>query len=198
MLRQLVQEYITDKTINLYTDCYSEWFEPYRLKAQAILEIGIGTVIPNVLSTMYGQEYNQLPNYKPGNSLRVWQKYFQQAQIYGIDVQPDTQFVDERIQTMLCDSTNPQAVLKTMHEHGIGDDYFDIIIDDGLHTQEAQLCTLTNLFKYVRPGGLYVIEDILVDCDLYKHPENYSFYWKNCEFTIQRTHISGLIIITKR
>ena len=43
---------------------------------------------------------------------------------------------------------------------------FDVIIDDGLHTCEANVRFLTGSFEHVRPGGLYVIEDIrAIDLD---------------------------------
>jgi hypothetical protein len=37
---------------------------------------------------------------------------------------------------------------------------WDIIIDDGSHLPEHQLVSFTALFPFVRPGGVYVIEDI--------------------------------------
>jgi len=37
---------------------------------------------------------------------------------------------------------------------------WDIIIDDGSHVPRHQLITFTSLFPCVRPGGVYVIEDI--------------------------------------
>ena len=37
---------------------------------------------------------------------------------------------------------------------------FDIIIDDGSHWDECQQKTLQNLWKFVKPGGFYIIEDV--------------------------------------
>jgi hypothetical protein len=37
----------------------------------------------------------------------------------------------------------------------------DLIIDDGLHVEAAQIATLRNFFPALRPGGLYVVEDVL-------------------------------------
>lgn len=36
----------------------------------------------------------------------------------------------------------------------------DIIIDDGGHTMDQQLTSLQLLWKLIRPGGVYVIEDL--------------------------------------
>jgi hypothetical protein len=35
-----------------------------------------------------------------------------------------------------------------------------VIIDDGLHVFDANLSFLTGSLEHVRPGGLYVVEDI--------------------------------------
>jgi hypothetical protein len=37
---------------------------------------------------------------------------------------------------------------------------FDIVIDDGGHRMDQQRITLEHLWKIVRPGGYYVIEDL--------------------------------------
>ncbi len=37
---------------------------------------------------------------------------------------------------------------------------FDIIIDDGGHTMNQQKTSFLNLISLVRPGGIYVIEDL--------------------------------------
>jgi len=37
---------------------------------------------------------------------------------------------------------------------------FDIIIDDGGHTMNQQKTSFFNLISLVRPGGIYVIEDL--------------------------------------
>jgi hypothetical protein len=42
----------------------------------------------------------------------------------------------------------------------IGDQRFDLIIDDGLHTFEANSNTLFSAFKHLRDGGLYIVEDV--------------------------------------
>lgn len=42
------------------------------------------------------------------------------------------------------------------HPRGI----FDLIIEDGLHTVDAQQKTLLNFWPYLKKGGLYVAEDL--------------------------------------
>lgn len=111
-------------------------------------------MMPGVCSSMKGY----MPDtYKPGASHRAWNDYFVNSKIYGVDVQPDTQFEENNIKTMLCDSTDKNSVDEMMKGLNIK---FDIIIDDGWHWDSAQLKTLANFFPYLKEDGLYIIEDI--------------------------------------
>ena len=112
--------------------------------------------------------YGYAPDtYTPGTSLRAWRDYFPDAQIYGADLQPDTQFSDDRIRTYLCDSTSCQSVKELWSEHLRGV-FFDVIVDDGSHRSEDQLETLSNFYPMLRNGGFYFIEDIGESKDLYR------------------------------
>jgi SAM-dependent methyltransferase len=151
-LGDLFNTYGSDKDRNGYTPVYDSLFKHIRTDDIALLEIGIGTMIPGVQSSMVGYA---LPGYAPGGSLRAWRDYFVKGQIVGIDIQPDTQFTDDRITTALANSSDKSAL-----DAVLGDKTFDIIIDDGLHWDETQMATLRNLWDRVRPGGFYIIEDI--------------------------------------
>ena len=151
-LGTLFNTYGSDKDRNGYTPVYESLFKHMRTADIALLEIGIGTMIPGVQSSMVGYA---LPGYAPGGSLRAWRDYFVHGQIVGLDIQPDTQFTDDRITTGLADSSDKSAL-----DAVLGDKTFDIILDDGLHWDETQMTTLRNLWHRVRPGGFYIIEDI--------------------------------------
>jgi len=51
---------------------------------------------------------------------------------------------------------------------------WDIIIDDGSHIPRHQLVSFSALFPFVRPGGVYVIEDI--ESSYYDGPEDKGYY----------------------
>ena len=155
-LELIFRRYGTDKGRNGYAGVYECLFGRGRREVKSLLEIGIGTMIPGVHSSMVGFAQE---GYKPGGSLRAWRDFFPNATIYGMDVQPDTQFDDEEgIVTLLCNSTDRDQVSKVMGKL----DYakFDIIIDDGSHIMEDQFKTLRNLFPFVKGGGIYVVEDV--------------------------------------
>lgn len=46
--------------------------------------------------------------------------------------------------------------------HEIGKTGFDLIVDDGLHTFTARKTLFEASFDRLKPGGLYVIEDVSV------------------------------------
>lgn len=152
----LLNAHASDKqSQNGYAPIYHALFKHLRHAYVHLLEIGIGTVLPNVYCSMYGHD---LPGYRPGASLRAWRDYFTNpdSRIYGMDVQPDTTITDEpRIATMLCNSVDAQRV-----NEALLDKHFDIVIDDGSHIAEQQILTLKNIWPFLVAGGLYVIEDV--------------------------------------
>jgi len=162
-LRQLINHYGSDKNLNEYTPIYHSIFNNIRNNDINLLEIGIGTLIPNVPSSMlgYGDKH-----YSPGASLRAFRDFFPNGKIYGGDVQKDCMFEEERIKTFLFDSTNFEAC-----NNALNDLTFDIIIDDGLHEAHAQLNTFNNLYPRLNSGGYYFIEDIASHNPLYEQWE---------------------------
>jgi hypothetical protein len=151
-LDELMNKYGSDKTRNGYVPMYHSFLKHLRSKPIDLLEVGIGTMIPGAPSSMVGYS---LPGYAPGGSLRAWRDYFPQGEIIGVDIQQDTQFVEERIQTFLADSSSKEQL-----DGVLGSRMFDVIIDDGLHYDEVQVKTMENLWSRVRPGGYYIIEDV--------------------------------------
>ena len=153
-LAECFARYGSDKTANGYTPTYERIFGPIRDEPVKLLEIGIGTMRPGVPSSMV-YVYGEGAAYQPGASLRAWRDYFPRGQITGGDVQDDCLFTEDRIATRLFDSTDRVAC-----DHALGSATFDIIIDDGLHTADANIATFRNLWPRVRSGGWYVIEDV--------------------------------------
>ena len=163
-LADLFNKYGSDKDRNGYSHLYSILFDKIKHDKLNVLEIGIGTMVENACSSMKGY----MPDsYKPGASLRAWNDYFINSKIYGMDIQKDTQFNENNIETYLCDSTDNQSVTSVMQTLNIK---FDVIIDDGYHLDDAQLSTLTNFFPYLNDGGIYVIEDIYPGSNISKYP----------------------------
>jgi hypothetical protein len=151
---QIVSEHLSDKISLGYGPVYDSILKNLRLNSLTILEVGVGTMIPNVPSTMVNV-YGENGVYKPGASLRAFTEYFPNAMVYGADIQDDCIFEEDRIKTFKFDSTDLVACNDSLQ-----DLQFDIIIDDGLHTTDAQVKTFRNLWSRVKPGGYYFIEDV--------------------------------------
>jgi hypothetical protein len=159
-LADLFNKYGSDKDRNGYSHLYSILFDNIKNNHMNVLEIGVGTMIPKVCSSMKGY----MPDsYKPGASHRAWNDYFPNSKIYGVDIQPDTEIEENNIKTYICSSVDKSSVDKLMEQLNIK---FDIIIDDGWHWDKAQKDTLTNFFPYLKEDGLYIIEDIYPGSEL--------------------------------
>ena len=155
----------SDKDRNGYSSLYAALLTPLRRARVSVLEIGIGTMIPGANSSMKGYMSDA---YRPGASLRAWRDFFPLGDIHGMDVQPDCLFTEERITTHLCNSTDAASCVTWRLAHpGLT---FDVVIDDGSHWEQDQLATLKNLFALVKPGGYYVIEDVVPNSLLSREP----------------------------
>lgn len=100
-----------------------------------------------------------------GISAQCWLDFFPNAQVYGIDIferfKPfDIEVLnDPRMHYINYDSTSPRIVEAIKHYWG-EDIKFDFIIDDGLHTPNANRKTFLNLIDFLKEDGVYFIEDV--------------------------------------
>lgn len=122
-----------------YSLVYEKIFEPIRNNKLKLLEIGV--------------------NYPafPGASLKIWQEYFPNAKIFGFDITDCRHFENERVKMFRGDQGSEKELLSMVEKFGAN---FDIIIDDGSHNDIHQQFTFSVLFKYLSPGGVYIIEDL--------------------------------------
>ena len=94
-----------------------------------------------------------------GDSIRWLAERFPRAGIIGCDILPQQPSwpVDPRIAYLQLDQGAPD-VLRTMLA-GMGAQ-FDLVIEDGSHHPVHQRNCLVEVLPYVRPRGLYIVEDI--------------------------------------
>jgi hypothetical protein len=162
-LIKLFEKYKLDKLNNNYHNLYFNLLNDKKEIYKNILEIGIGTIDETKPSSMFYYKNNFQQDYTFGNSLRVWRDYFKNANIYGIDIDENTMFEEDRIKTYCSSSMDKDTmdnILSKLPE-------LDMVVDDGLHTMEANLETLKIVFPYLKNGGIYVIEDVNQEGDLY-------------------------------
>ena len=125
-----------------YIEYYEQWFEPRRHTPVQLLEIGVMT----------------------GASMLLWQQYFDDILLAGIDLRegfnrplPFQQYILAMWRWGV-DSTDPDRVPE------LGQ--YDFIIDDGAHDAMSQIKTFQNYWPHVADGGTYFIEDIEDDTSL--------------------------------
>ena len=152
-IKELFKTYGSDK-YNSYYPLYSHILDKYKNKENLrLLEIGIGTNDPTLISTMGNNGM-----YTCGGSLRAFRDYLPNAQIFGGDVDKKCLFSERNINTYFVD----QLEINTFDElyKSCGNSKFDIIIDDGLHSIGANLNTLIFALKNINDNGVIIIEDI--------------------------------------
>jgi len=138
-----------------YSAVYSALFKGRYDQSLRILELGLGTNNPDLPSTMglFGV---------PGASHRGWRELFPHALIFGADIDRGILFQEDRIKTFYCDQLDRSSI-RELWSHPELQAGVDIIIEDGLHTFEANVSFLEGSLGHLRPGGIYVTEDITWD-----------------------------------
>ncbi len=130
--------YATDKLkAHSYIPVYERLFQNRKENVLNVLEIGIGS----------------------GGSLLLWNDYFTNAHIYGIDPNYIHEYLDrfERIHQIRDDAYTVQCIVRHFISKNIK---FDIIIDDGPHNKKSQMTTMQMYFPLLTDGGIIIIEDV--------------------------------------
>jgi len=151
-IKELLDGYGSDKAAQDYHNLYGPILKD-REAITGVLEIGIGTNNTDVVSNM-GM------NGKPGASLRAFRDYLSNAQVYGADIDKRILFEESRIKTFFVDQRNPDSFEAL--KQSIPTD-LDLIIDDGLHSPDANIATLQFALSKLKTGGWVVIEDIATE-----------------------------------
>jgi cephalosporin hydroxylase len=141
-LLELINNNLTDKnTCHSYIDTYESLFNKRRLIVSNVLEIGI----------------------QKGGSIKLWNDYFLNANIYGIDIMEEDNNINSLLENKrinLYTSTNAyneDFVRKEFIEKNVN---FDILIDDGPHTLESMIQFIKIYHKILKNDGLLIIEDV--------------------------------------
>lgn len=155
-LGQLFEKFGSDKHRNGYQALYAELLgkalgedtgQPVH-----ILEIGIGSQNPKVVSSMAWASSTS------GGSLRAFAALSSRIEVLGLDYDIGSLFSEDRITTRFVDQLQPITFAEALI--GYEDIAFDLIIDDGLHFITANLNSVYALLPRLAPGGHMVVEDV--------------------------------------
>jgi hypothetical protein len=130
----------TDKgtTHDYLNGYYNNAFTPYKDKEINLLEIGI----------------------HKGASLILWNSFFTNAKIVGLDNEDWNVKQQENTIIKICNAYSDEIV------NFFDNEQFDFIIDDGPHTLQSQLTAIKKYLPKVKKGGKLIIEDIQSELDL--------------------------------
>jgi SAM-dependent methyltransferase len=127
-----------------YTIPYALLFEPLRAKPIKFLELGVFR----------------------GASVVAWRHYFAKARLYGYDKDTAAMAcVPSLPHTSLSevDVSNKEALLKALERDTADGELFDVILDDAAHEVAHQTLLIQEGLRFVKPGGLMIIEDVFRD-----------------------------------
>jgi demethylmacrocin O-methyltransferase len=135
-LNEIATELGTDKASfgHNYVEKYEKFLSEYRDSDIKIFEIGVDK----------------------GYSIKMWKEYFTKAHIYAIDIIDKREMQEDRVTVLLGSQNDVKFLEDTDKEYGP----FDIIIDDGSHINEDMTISFVTLFPLLKPGGLYIVEDL--------------------------------------
>lgn len=150
-LDELFRHYGSDKsTDHDYHLVYAHILETLPTGA-SVLEVGLGTNNESIVSTMGHLGH-------PGASLRAFRDYLPESAVHGADIDREILFEEDRIRTSWVDQTNEASVRALEAELPAR---LHLIIDDGLHSPNANLQVLMLALRVLPVGGWLVIEDII-------------------------------------
>jgi hypothetical protein len=181
-----------------YTPIYSALFGNLRAQQFRIFELGLGT-------NHAGFAANMGRDGIPGASLRAWKEFFPKALVYGADIDRSILFEEDRIRTFYCDQLDSNAIQQLWAQPALQGG-MDVIIEDGVHTFDGSVSFLNGSINHLRPGGIYVIEDIAKDTLerwINELETTYSRKFPNHQFALVelphsfKRHNNNLLIIRK-
>ena len=129
----------TDDMWHSYLPIYERLFESFRNEPFSLLELGVAS----------------------GGSMRMWREWFPNASLFGVDndpahcIRPDT----VAVATLFCAGQDDDKLFTEK----FANEQFRIIIDDAEHDPKKQMLSFMLLWRCVKPGGFYIIEDVRSD-----------------------------------
>lgn len=94
-----------------------------------------------------------------GGSLEMWRDYLgPEARVFGVDILEECKALeDDRIDIFVGDQAD-RTFWKSFRDSV---SRLDVVIDDGGHEPEQQRISFEELFPFLSPGGVYLVEDIM-------------------------------------
>jgi len=118
---------------------------------RAMLEVGTG-------KDRSGPDLTTGVSGAPGVSFGAWKECFPMAAIFTAEPNAHIAHQETQVETYWVDQTNPKTIEQLFESIGLR--HFELIIDDGLHSFQANRMLMDRAYRRVADGGLYIIEDV--------------------------------------
>ena len=137
-LSSLAEKYTTDKHYghDFFDNVYQFEFDKIKESAKKVVELGV----------------------HEGQSINIWREFFTNAEIIGIDFEMNRANIDDFNRVKLLEFN--VNVGNTLIEFSNDNVDIDLFIDDGSHAMKDQQVVLAKLFKSIKSGGIYILEDL--------------------------------------
>ncbi|MFC7493457.1 MULTISPECIES: class I SAM-dependent methyltransferase [unclassified Nocardioides] len=152
-----------------YFDIYHRHFQRFRGKPVVVVEFGVSH----------------------GGSLQMWRDYFgRRATIYGVDIDERcAQLGGPHTKVFIGDQEDREFLRRIVDEVGP----IDVVIEDGGHTMGQQVATFEEIYPAVKPGGVFLIEDLHTSYwseygGDYRKPDTFIEYAKNLTDQLNAWH----------
>ncbi|PTX55646.1 hypothetical protein C8N43_0285 [Litoreibacter ponti] len=121
-----------------FSELYQLLFSPFRARAIHMGLLGLGDI-------------------EAGSpEAQMWLEYLPKAKITGIDERPMAGLTLDRLTTLRASSD----AMETLENGTAHTGNFDFILDDATHASHHQQHAFVTLFPKLKPGGVYIIEDL--------------------------------------
>lgn len=144
---------------------YEHWLRPLRCKRLKVLEIGLGC------DMSYRAMDGKYAATQEGHSIPLWLAFLPHANLTVIEFVAKCaedfmandplkigSELQRRVQMFRGDQSRKEDLLAVVAQPSVGTQ--DVIIDDGGHSMQQQLVTLRTLLPWVKPGGIFIMEDL--------------------------------------
>jgi hypothetical protein len=137
-LSGLAEKYTTDKHYghDFFDKVYQLEFDKIKESAKKVVELGV----------------------HEGQSINIWREFFTNAEIIGIDFEMNRANIDDFNRVKLLEFN--VNVGNTLIEFSNDNVDIDLFIDDGSHAMKDQQVVFAKLFKSIKSGGIYILEDL--------------------------------------
>lgn len=151
-LSEVGKKYNTDKNEHGFLPFYEEIIRHKKNENLTIMEIGV----------FYGESVKMWNEYLP-NSIIYAADWWTGMQGNGSFFENSKKFIEEsknydRIKLIDLDQSDVNNIKKVCND--LSNVKFDLILDDASHKSRDQQITFKHMWKLIKPGGYFIIEDI--------------------------------------